>query len=70
MSVATSQQILAIFFRNTEHNQFRNFDQKRTHRIVDIFFWNSVPYFSGYKQKAPGYLSQEKQDMTILETMM
>ena len=30
--------------------------------MVKYLYWNSVPDFSGYKPKAPGYLSQEKHD--------
>ena len=51
------------------YDYIRDNGLKRTHIIVNTFFWNIVPDFSGYKPKAPGYLSKEKPDMARLETM-
>ena len=44
-------------------------DLKRTNIFFRYFFQNIVPDLIGYKPKAPGYLSQEKQDMPRLETI-
>ena len=51
------------------HDQIRDNGPQKTHIIVNYFFLNITPDVIGYKPNAPGYLYQEKQDMTRLETM-
>ena len=54
-----------VYQEKLRHNYIRDNGLKRTHIFVIILFWNSLPDFSGYKPKAPRYISPKKQDMGI-----